>query len=116
MPGTAKSTAFKGSQSPQVDRYRGAADRSGRHVWVERNGVRRPLPRCGEDDIVPYSGGRAGPGARELARAVLLDATGSIALAERFCRDLTHEVVAHLPEPEFTLERDNILTWLAHPH
>ena len=57
--------------------------------------------------------GRAGLGAREFARALLFDATGSTALADRYCRALTHEVVAHLPEPEFALDADDILAWLA---
>ena len=52
-------------------------------------------------------------GARELARAILYDATGSPALAERFCRELTHEVVAGLPEVAFELERSEVLDWLA---
>jgi hypothetical protein len=100
------------SQSQRVTRYRGVADRWGHHVWVERGGVRRSLPFCGEDGMVTYAWGRPGIGARELARALLLDATGSIALAERFCRDLTHEVVTRLPEREFALEPDDILAWL----
>jgi hypothetical protein len=60
-----------------------------------------------------YAWGRPGIGARELARALLFDATGSDVLAERFCRDLTHEIVARLPEREFALERNEILAWLA---
>jgi hypothetical protein len=66
--------------------------------------------------MVTYAWGRPGIGSRELARALLFDATGSAALAERFCRDLTHQVVARLPEPEFALERDDILAWLANRH
>jgi hypothetical protein len=42
-----------------------------------------------------------GIGARELARALLFDATDGAVLSERYCRDFTHEVLAHLPEPEF---------------
>jgi hypothetical protein len=61
---------------------------------------------------VRYAWGRLGIGARELARALLYDATSNAALAERYCRDFTHEVLAHLPEPEFVLERDDILTWI----
>jgi hypothetical protein len=94
----------------------GVADRWSRHVWVEQNGVRRPLQYCGEDRAVTYAWGRTGLGARELARALLLDATGSTVLAERFCRDLTHEIVARMPEPRFALERDEILAWLTDRH
>ena len=109
-----EASAFARPQARQVARYQGKADRSGRHVWVERNGHRRPLAHCGDHDNEPYAWGRRGLGARELARALLFDATGSTALAERFCRELTHAVVARLPEAAFALERDDILAWLAH--
>jgi hypothetical protein len=104
------------SETPRVARYLGVADWWGRHVWVERNGVRSSLRYCGQDGIVSYAWGRPGIGSRELARALLFDATGSAALAERFCRDLTHDVVARLPEPEFALERDDVLAWLENRH
>jgi hypothetical protein len=107
------STASVRSESRQAQRYLGAANSSGCNVWTERNGIRGSLRYCGEDHLVPYAWGRPGIGARELARALLFDATGSPALAERFCRDLTHEVIARLPAPEFALERDDILAWLA---
>ena len=55
----------------------------------------------------------AGISARELARAPLFDATDNAILSERYCRDFTHEVLAHLPEPEFVLGRDDILAWIA---
>jgi uncharacterized protein DUF6166 len=95
-------------------RYIGVADWWGRHVWVERRGVRRALRHRGTDRLlVPFAWGRSGVGALELSRALLFDATGSVALGERFCRDFTHAIVAHLPEPEFALDRDEILSWLA---
>ena len=56
---------------------------------------------------------RGAAGARELARALLFDATDSAVFSERYCRDFTHEVLAHLPEPEFVLGRDEILAWIA---
>jgi Family of unknown function (DUF6166) len=104
------------SGTRRVTRYLGVADWWGRHVWVERNGVRSSLLYCGQDGMVTYAWGRPGIGSRELARALLFDATGSAALAERFCRDLTHEVVARLPEPEFALERDDVLAWIEDRH
>jgi hypothetical protein len=104
------------SETRRVTRYLGVVDWSGRHVWVERNGVRSSLLYCGQDGMVTYAWGRPGIGSRELARALLFDATGSAALAERFCRDLTHEVVARLPEPEFALERGDVLAWLEDRH
>jgi hypothetical protein len=97
----------------QLVRYLGVADWWGRHVWVERNGARSALPYRGDDDLAAYAWGRPGIGARELARALLVDATGNAALGERFCRELTHQLVVDLPECEFALERDDILTWLA---
>jgi uncharacterized protein DUF6166 len=93
--------------------YRGVADWWGRHVWVERDGIRGALSHYGEDSRVSYAWGRSGIGARELARALLFDATDNAALSERYCRDFTHEVLAHLPEPEFVLGRDDILAWIA---
>jgi hypothetical protein len=92
--------------------YRGVADWWGRHVWVERDGIRGALSHHG-DAGVSYAWGRSGPCARELARALLFDATGNAALSERYCRDLTHEVLAHLPDREFVLRRDEILAWIA---
>jgi hypothetical protein len=93
-------------------RYVGVADWWGRHVWVERDGVRSPLHACGAEFIAAFAWGRRGIAARELARAILADATGSPAVAERYCRDLTHAVVAGLPRTGFELERDAVLAWL----
>jgi hypothetical protein len=101
MPGTTESV-----------RYVGVADWWGRHAWVERDGVRSALPACGEELIAGFAWGRRGIAARELARAILADATGSTAVAERYCRDLTHAVVAGLPRTGFVLRREAVLEWL----
>jgi hypothetical protein len=93
-------------------RYVGVADWWGFHVWIEEAGARRALPYRGEATIAGFSWGRAGIGARELARAIIEDATGSSALAERNCRELTHAVIAQLPALGFELDRDEILAWL----
>src|ERR671939_97148 len=93
-------------------RYAGVADWWGRHVWVERDGERSPLPACGEELIAAFSWGCRGIAARELARAILADATGSTAVAERYCRDLTHAVVSGLPRTGFELRREAVLEWL----
>jgi hypothetical protein len=77
-----------------------------------RRHPRLPLPPR-QDPRVSYAWGRSGIGARELARALLFDATNNAALSERYCRDFTHEILAHLPEPEFVLRRDEILAWIA---
>jgi hypothetical protein len=105
--------AGNGRPPGRATHYRGVADWWGRHVWVERDGIRGSLSRHGEDSRVSYAWGRSGLGARELARALLFDATDNAALSERYCRDFTHEVLAHLPEPEFVLGRDDILAWIA---
>ncbi|HEX6458620.1 MAG TPA: DUF6166 domain-containing protein [Thermoleophilaceae bacterium] len=97
--------------SPATTRYIGVADWWGRHVWLEQGGTRSSLPYRG-DEMALYVWGRRGIGARELARAILVDATGSVALAERLCRDFTHEVVAELPEVGFELDREQVLDWI----
>jgi hypothetical protein len=93
-------------------RYVGVADWWGRHVWVERDGVRSALHACGEELIASYAWGCRGIAARELSRALLADASGSPAVAERYCRDLTHAVVAGLPRAGFELDRATVLAWL----
>jgi hypothetical protein len=93
--------------------YRGVADWWGRHVWVERDGIRGSLSHQGEYSRASYAWGRSGIGARDLARALLYDATDNAALSERYCRDFTHKVVAHLPESGFVLGRHDILGWIA---
>jgi hypothetical protein len=93
-------------------RYVGVADWWGRHVWVERDGVRRALPACGDELIAGFAWGRRGIAARELARAILADATGSPAIAERYCRELTHAVISGLPRTGFELDRDDVVAWL----
>lgn len=99
--------------SPTSTRYIGVADWWGRHVWLESAGTRSSLPYRGDDQMAAYAWGRRGIGARELSRAILFDATGSIALADRFCRDFTHEVVADLPDVGFELDREQVLDWLS---
>jgi hypothetical protein len=94
-------------------RYVGVADWWGRHVWLERGGTRSSLPYRGDDPLTTFAWGRRGIGARELSRSILHDATGSVALAERLCREFTHDVVAELPDLGFELDRDQVLAWLA---
>jgi hypothetical protein len=93
-------------------RYVGVADWWGRHVWVERDGVRSALPACGDELIAAFKWGCRGIAARELARAILADTTGSPAVAERYCRDFTHAVVAGLPRTGFELGEGAVLAWL----
>jgi hypothetical protein len=97
----------------QTTRYVGVSDWWGRHVWLERGGIRSSLPYRGDEQLATFVWGRRGIGARELSRSILHDATGSVALAERMCRDFTLEVVADLPEVGFALDREQVLAWLA---
>jgi hypothetical protein len=105
-------TTARRSESESEVRYAGVADRWGRDVWVERDGVRDVLRHRGEEPIAGFAWGRRGIAARALAQAILVDATGSPAVGERFCRDLTHAVVAGLPADAFELTRDEVLGWL----
>ena len=93
-------------------RYVGVADWWGRHVWIERDGVRSALHACGDELIAGLAWGCRGIAARELARAILADATGSPAVAERYCREMTHALIAGLPRAGFELDRDVVLRWL----
>jgi hypothetical protein len=105
--------AMPPATTEETARYVGVADWWGRHVWVERAGVRSALPACGDELIAGFAWGCRGIASRELARAILADATGSPAVAERYCRDLTHAVVAHLPRTGFELDAGAVLRWLA---
>jgi hypothetical protein len=99
-------------QATATARYIGVADWWGRHVWVESDGTRRALPACGDELIAGWAWGCRGIAARELARAILAHATGSPAVAERYCREMTHAVVAELPRAGFELSRARVLEWL----
>jgi hypothetical protein len=70
------------------------------------------LRHRGEELIAGFSWGCRGIAARELARALLVDATGNPAVGERYCRELTHALVARLPVTGFELDRDALLRWL----
>jgi hypothetical protein len=93
-------------------RYVGVADWWGYHVWVEEGTARRALPYRGDVPLASFSWGRAGIGARELARSIIEHATASPALAERYCRDMTHAIIAQLPALGFELTRDEVAAWL----
>jgi hypothetical protein len=109
---TVTATISRNQLQAQATRYVGVSDWWGRHVWLERDGTRSSLAYRGDEPLAGFVWGRRGLGARELSRSILHDATGSAMLAERFCRDLTHEVVSQLPEMGFELERSDVLAWL----
>ena len=108
-PGMTDATTLNPSAT---QRYVGVADWWGFHVWVEESGSRRALPYRGEIPLAGFAWGRAGLAARELARALIEHATGSSALAERHCRDMTHELIVNLPELGFEIGRGDVIAWL----
>ena len=93
-------------------RFVGVADWWGRRVWVEQGGTRRMLRQTGEERPTEFSWGRRGPGTKQLAEAMLADATGNPMLAARLSRDLAIEVVAELDDGGFELGRDDVLAWV----
>ena len=92
--------------------YVGKATALGRAVVVERGEFGRPLALGDAALVRGYSWGRAGIGPRELARAILIDATGNEMLAERLCRPLTWEVIGNLSPDGFRLGRSEVLAWI----
>ena len=59
-------------------RYLGVSDWWGRHVWVERAGVRTALRYRGEHRMPGFAWGRRGLAARELSRSLIEDATNQV--------------------------------------
>ena len=94
-------------------RFVGVADWWGRRVWVEQGQTRRKLRQSGEDLLEGFSWGRRGLGTRQLAEAMLADATGNPMLAQRLSRDLAIEVVAELDEGGFELGSSEVLAWVS---
>jgi hypothetical protein len=111
--GTIAATSPRASAILEATRYVGLADCWGRHVWIENNGARRTLRHRGTDPFITFTWGRVGPGARELARAILWDAAADPVLAECFSPELARDLIARLPQVGFELGRDEVLAWLA---
>jgi hypothetical protein len=84
----------------------------GRAVFTYSDGELRPLRLAPPALVRGYAWGRAGVGPREVARAILLDATGNEMLAERLCRRYTWEVVSNLPTEGFRISKSQVLAWL----
>ena len=98
--------------TPAHVRYLGIHDAHGVRLWIEREGVREAMTPSEEDAGTALAWSRTGAGASALARLVLTDATGSPALANRFYRRLTFDVIAGLPERSFELTDVDIVRWL----
>lgn len=92
--------------------YVGLTDWWGRHVWREQGDIRTRL-RYSDGSVIAFAWGRAGLGARELARSILHDAAGQTDFPDALYRCFAHEIIAALPEPGFVLDRDDIIGWLA---
>jgi hypothetical protein len=92
--------------------YVGRTDRRERLVWVEREDGSEVLHPGGDEFIAGFRWGSRGIAVRELARAILLDATGSPVLAELRCRAFAGEVLVGLPEDGFRLEGEEVRRWV----
>jgi hypothetical protein len=93
--------------------YVGEITAFGPAVFIRQDGIGRPL-RLGEAaGGHGYTWGRTGLRAREVSRAILLDAAGNEMLAERLCRPFTWEVLSGLPPGGFQLRRQEVLAWVA---
>jgi hypothetical protein len=92
--------------------YVGRSTPLGRIVFVDRGEGPRPLALRDAFPSRGYAWGRAGAGPREVARAILLDATGNEMLSERLCRPLTWDLISHLPPDYFRLTRAEVLAWV----
>jgi hypothetical protein len=92
-------------------RYFGVRDATGSHVWVERDGTRSAIA-TDDERAMPLAWSLTGPGASTLAWLVLRDATGSPALAGRFYRRMTFDVIARLPPQRFEMTGDDVIGWL----
>ena len=96
--------------------YVGVTTAYERTVFIEGERGLQTLRLAGSTLITAgYAWGRAGPGPREVARAILIDATGNEMLAERLCRPFTWEVVSKLPSDGFRITRKDVLAWVEAP-
>lgn len=92
--------------------YVGAWTPLGRAVFRYRKRLFHALPLGDARAARGYVWGRVGSGPREVARAILLDATRNEMLAERLCRPYTWEVVSQLAPEGFALPREEVLNWI----
>lgn len=92
--------------------YVGVTTAFDKAVFVDGERGLQTLRLAGSALTFGYAWGRAGSGPREVARAILIDATGNEMLAERLCRPFTWEVVAKLPSDGFRITRREVLAWV----
>jgi hypothetical protein len=92
--------------------YRGERRPTGSRVYVlGPHGAERLAPRS-RTSLCSYSWGCHDAGSRELAWALIRDATGDRQLAEDWHLDLSIEIVSRLPSAEFRLRASDVVTWL----
>lgn len=101
-----------GQTEPTEPSYIGVTTAFGKTVFIGDEAGLQTLRLGGSALTIGYTWGRAGPGPREVARAILIDATGNEMLAERLCRPFTWEVVSKLPADEFRVTRADVLAWV----
>jgi hypothetical protein len=94
-------------------RYVGEFGIAGRRVWVDEHAGPRVLRCALEDPVFGFTWGRPGPRTRDLAVAILQDATGDAALAERHAGAFMREVLVALPVTGFELSGDDVAAWLS---
>lgn len=110
-----RSTLVPGRAEPTEPSYIGVTTAFDKTVFIGDAGGLQTLRLGGSALTSGYTWGRAGPGPREVARAILIDATGNEMLAERLCRPFTWEVVSKLPADEFCITRADVLAWIEDP-
>lgn len=98
------------AEACQAIHYVGISDWWGRHVWLELGGVRSALPYT-DGAMIGFAWGRAGLGARELARSILQHATGA-GIEDILCARFVHDAIMQLPVEDFALELTEVLAWL----
>jgi len=85
---------------------------AGRRVYVVGpSGVEQLIPRI-SSPLWTFSWGCHGPGAQELAWAIIRDATRDERLADDWFLDLSVEIVSRLPTDGFTLTARDVVNWL----
>jgi hypothetical protein len=107
-----RSSLVPGQAEPTEPSYIGVTTAFGKTVFIGDEAGLQTLSLGGSALTIGYTWGRTGPGPREVARAILIDATGNEMLAERLCRPFTWEVVSKLPADEFCIPRKDVLAWV----
>jgi Family of unknown function (DUF6166) len=84
----------------------------GAAVFVERGEYSRPLWFRERELVWGCAPDRSGSAPHAVARAILAEATGNAAIAERLSRSFAVSVVAKLPPTGFRLTQEAVLKWV----